>query len=71
MLLSHHLEDLQNPPIIFDNHSITLCSKASIMTTRETCLSAFEDQTASLYARKLAEPGYIALAFDASFRVSQ
>ncbi|GHO81560.1 hypothetical protein KSD_93310 [Ktedonobacter sp. SOSP1-85] len=26
-----HLEDLQNQTIIFDNHSITLCSRASIL----------------------------------------
>ncbi len=37
-----HLEDLQNQTIIFDNHSTTLCSRVSIMTTRQrTCLSAF------------------------------
>src|SRR5713226_8088669 len=37
-----HMEDLQNQTIIFDNHSTTLCSRASIITTRQrTCLSAF------------------------------
>src|SRR6266436_6184924 len=40
-----HLEDLQNQPIIFDNHSTTLCKGASIITTRQsTCFSAFADK---------------------------
>src|SRR6266567_8014032 len=40
-----HLEDLQNQTTIFDNHSTTLCSRVSIINTRQrTFFSAFADK---------------------------
>ena len=37
-----HWEDLQNQTIIFANYSTTLCSRVSIITTRQRpCLAAF------------------------------
>src|SRR5438552_3454559 len=37
-----HLQDVQNQTIICANYSTTLCSRVSIITTRQgTCLSAF------------------------------